>query len=689
MTWLLLALLVGLLVLGAAPSARAATSNGFDFPLGDGNNPHSPGVTQGWCVRDFSSNPHLGIDWGSPSGTHVYATSNGWVHNRGWAAGGYGNWIQIRHQLPDGSTWYSMYGHLRDAPLPGIGAEVGRRQHIGYVGTTGLSTGNHLHFAISSGSGVPPGYGTCGAGGTVDPIAFVNARRSLQVGPVGDGGLVRTPNGNVYRIVGGAPLHISNCDYTSGCAGLVQANDLSQYRATPRDGAIVYNRADGGVYRFAGGAPLWLSACNYGGGCGGGVEVDGHPFNVNDHMRAQPADGTLIANRDDGGVYRFAGGAPLWISSCDYAPGCGGPITAVDGGTFDRNGAISGAARMREAPADGTLIANRNDGGIYRFAGGAPLWISSCGYAPGCGGSITALDSGTFERNGSLSGRKRMRAAPVDGTVVRNVTTGEISRFAGGAPLWLSACDYGGGCAGAVALDGGTFSRNGALSGAARMRTVPVDGTYLRIRASNVFRRVAGGAALTVSDCAVLDGACGGAVAIDQGTLDAKARGRLRAAPADGTILRARPSDVRWKIVGGLRTRLTDSSGVQINDATVAGFAEPTVGGGRRPGTGTAGTGPGAGTTGKAKPRVCRITTANVRRGRSIVIRCVGKRRSLKLTATPRFGARPAARKRVRTGRTTKKGVLRFGTAGWRTGRYAVVVRSGGKTVVSRTVRVR
>ena len=55
----------------------------------------------------------------------------------------------------------------------------------------------------------------------------------------------------------------------------------------------------------------------------------------------------------------------------------------LDGGTFDHNGSISGAKHMREQPADGhARFSNNNDGGIYRFAGGAPLWISSCSYWP-------------------------------------------------------------------------------------------------------------------------------------------------------------------------------------------------------------------------------------------------------------------------------------------------------------------
>ena len=69
-------------------------------------------------------------------------------------------------------------------------------------------------------------------------------------------------------------------------------------------------------------------------------------------------------------------------------------------------------------------------------------------------------------------------------------------------------------------LDGGTFEHNGAISGGRRMRQLPEDGTYLRIHPSGGYARIAGGAALEVTDCAPLDGQCQGTTWIDSGTLD-------------------------------------------------------------------------------------------------------------------------------------------------------------------------
>lgn len=147
----------------------------FSFPLGDGTSATTYRITQGWCAIDATSSPHLGIDWGAPSGTPVYASGAGTVVASGDAGDGYGNKVVIRHSLPNGETWYTLYGHLRDRPLVRTGASVGKRQHLGYVGSTGTSTGAHLHFAISTQAN-PRGYGACGSSGTTDPIAFINAR---------------------------------------------------------------------------------------------------------------------------------------------------------------------------------------------------------------------------------------------------------------------------------------------------------------------------------------------------------------------------------------------------------------------------------------------------------------------------------------------------------------------------------
>ena len=91
--------------------------------------------------------PHLGIDYSAPSGTPVTTIGDGTVLFAGWE-GGFGRFIKIKH--PNGYT--STYGHLSKW-AKGIrsGARVSRGQVIGYVGSSGLSTGPHLDFRLMQG----------------------------------------------------------------------------------------------------------------------------------------------------------------------------------------------------------------------------------------------------------------------------------------------------------------------------------------------------------------------------------------------------------------------------------------------------------------------------------------------------------------------------------------------------------
>jgi hypothetical protein len=86
--------------------------------------------------------PHTGTDFGASSGTPVYAAFRGKVESAR-VAGGYGNLVVLNH--PGGISTY--YAHLsRFAAGLKAGQKVGTRQLIGYVGSTGRSTGPHLHF---------------------------------------------------------------------------------------------------------------------------------------------------------------------------------------------------------------------------------------------------------------------------------------------------------------------------------------------------------------------------------------------------------------------------------------------------------------------------------------------------------------------------------------------------------------
>jgi murein DD-endopeptidase MepM/ murein hydrolase activator NlpD len=87
---------------------------------------------------------HTGVDWGADMGTPIYAAGNGTIEKIGWE-GGYGKFIKIRHA----NGYATGYGHMSAfARNMAEGSKVRQGQVIGYVGSTGLSTGAHLHYEI-------------------------------------------------------------------------------------------------------------------------------------------------------------------------------------------------------------------------------------------------------------------------------------------------------------------------------------------------------------------------------------------------------------------------------------------------------------------------------------------------------------------------------------------------------------
>ena len=87
---------------------------------------------------------HTGVDWAAPLGTAIYASGNGTVEKVGWESG-YGKYVRIRHA----NGYETAYGHMTAfARSTQPGARVRQGQVIGYVGSTGLSTGPHVHYEI-------------------------------------------------------------------------------------------------------------------------------------------------------------------------------------------------------------------------------------------------------------------------------------------------------------------------------------------------------------------------------------------------------------------------------------------------------------------------------------------------------------------------------------------------------------
>lgn len=110
----------------------------------------NPRITSGFSYNRFhpvhrTRRPHLGVDYGAPTGTQVIAVASGVVTFAGWS-GEAGRLVKIKHS--DG--YETMYLHLNGfGPNIRAGARVDQKQVIGYVGMTGTATGPHLDYRVT------------------------------------------------------------------------------------------------------------------------------------------------------------------------------------------------------------------------------------------------------------------------------------------------------------------------------------------------------------------------------------------------------------------------------------------------------------------------------------------------------------------------------------------------------------
>jgi len=106
-------------------------------------------ITQRFGEKYTNKDGHTGIDFGCPAGTPILASNDGLVFFAGWKDGGYGYCIFIKHD--DG--FVTIYEHLlKDIPVA-MSQRVLQGQVIGFSGSTGNSTGPHLHFEMRDENG--------------------------------------------------------------------------------------------------------------------------------------------------------------------------------------------------------------------------------------------------------------------------------------------------------------------------------------------------------------------------------------------------------------------------------------------------------------------------------------------------------------------------------------------------------
>jgi murein DD-endopeptidase MepM/ murein hydrolase activator NlpD len=115
----------------------------------------------GWRQLDGVDGYHKGVDLVGVN-KHIYPINNGTVVTVGYDSGGYGNYVIISH----GDDYWSLYAHMKQVYV-GKGQTVNKNTILGVEGSTGRSTGSHLHLEIRKGSN--------SSSNVINPITFLNS----------------------------------------------------------------------------------------------------------------------------------------------------------------------------------------------------------------------------------------------------------------------------------------------------------------------------------------------------------------------------------------------------------------------------------------------------------------------------------------------------------------------------------
>jgi hypothetical protein len=249
-----------------------------------------------------------------------------------------GDLVQINNPRDRYSNTY--YNGMHTAIVVGMTSSTGtflvRDSNWNFTKTVKEHTWNPTAYA--TGYGLEANYWRFGSAGS----SGVGATGSFS-----DGTFVSVnENGQVYRIVGGAPLYVSTWSAFGGSqptvpVSLAQLNAMLQ---VPADGTFVVAAQRGEVYRIAGGAPLYVSTWSAFGGQQPTVSVDAADLDnagaggIWNHLRYTPADGTFLVGAQTGRVYRTSAGFAYYVSSWSQVGGQQ-PTLSVDQADMDNAGA--------------------------------------------------------------------------------------------------------------------------------------------------------------------------------------------------------------------------------------------------------------------------------------------------------------------------------------------------------------
>ena len=144
------------------------TGGGNTVASGEWQYPFKNGYTKtsdfGWRRHPISGTDkyHTGVDLVGTGSKHIYPINNGTVVTSACDTNGYGNYVVVNH----GNGYWSLYAHMKTVYVK-LGQEVTKDTILGVEGSTGASTGSHLHLEVRKGGN--------SSSNTIDPIPFLNS----------------------------------------------------------------------------------------------------------------------------------------------------------------------------------------------------------------------------------------------------------------------------------------------------------------------------------------------------------------------------------------------------------------------------------------------------------------------------------------------------------------------------------
>jgi|GEM_PF-2021188 len=459
---------LGALVDAATPAAAAQACSAVQVSGGSwlgaaGVDVHSNGIYQttgNSCAGWSTANPGAqdGYGWQCVElATRLYAVK-GWGSVRADGGTAAGTYRYGAKYIPEGSPGLAFHpngsGYL---PVPGdliiewsstwghvtvVDRSVGSSVYA--VEQNASLTGRHTY--TMTGSTLTGQYGSSVRGFMHAPA---NPATGGGGGSVADGSFIQVAgHPEIYRVAGGAATYVSTWTAFGGSqpTTAVSQATFDSLRPVPADGTFVVGAQRGEVYRIAGGAPTYVSTWTAFGGGQPTITIDVAAIDnagaggVWNHLNYRPADGTFVTGAQRGEVYRFAGGAPLYVST--WTPfGGAQPTVVVDLAALDSAG--SGAAAFNHAllrPATGTFVTGVPSGRVFRVTSGIAAWVSSWTPYGGPKPTVPITDATLDYAGAGVPWQHLLSATPLSGmNVLTTPTTASRVNVSWTRPITASA----------------------------------------------------------------------------------------------------------------------------------------------------------------------------------------------------------------------------------------------------------